>query len=1798
MPERSLQEHAPVLVIAGMHRSGTSLLASLCQAGGLDIGTRLLGAYPGNETGHFEDLDFVEWHEAVLRANGFGTEGFLSTGIPDVPDALRRRAEAAIDLRRATAAQWGWKDPRTTLHLDFWKELVPKARFLFVVRHPWDVIDSLFRRGDETFRINPPFAVRVWLHYNRLVQDFASRHPDRSLVRMISQVVEEPGEVFAAIRDKLGVPLSNPGPLYRPGLMATLDDAGRIALVVSTCPEAIALYDELATLAGGQPASATMPARHEEAAAVLGYRDWSESRAIEARVRLLETSLQESRDATAGLEIQLRDTQATHVALEEHHRSQLEAAAHKIRDLEQDAATDQERLEYLGLAVDVEKGRIVELENHLNAAREAAVEVESLRFQSESAERRAQDEAARVVHLQTVVESLEADNNRLALEAETEAESLRARIESAESLARDEAAQAAKLRTVVESLEADNKRLALEAAEAESLADRIKGFMADESILQDRCAALEAESCDLRQFVTAAERNVAEQERARRAAEGELSRIHSSNSWRLTSLLRTTRRVTLTAPLRGLRCWASAIGRTLWRTIPISIPAKERLREKLFTRFGRLFYWTDSYRDWSLVRRPASVVSAASVVESQATVAHASPAAAGVRLIAMHLPQFHQIPENDAWWGEGFTEWTNVRRGRPMYPGHHQPHVPHPDIGFYDLADPAVLERQAALAAANGIHGFCFYYYWFGGRRLLEKPLDTMLRSGKPEFPFCICWANENWTRTWDGRDTEILMRQSHAAGDAEQFIRDLLPMLRDPRYIRVDGRPLIAVYRTESLPDPRQTAAVWRDICRAEGIGEIHLVAVRSFSKHDPARDGFDAAMQFPPLQIPAANLAALPGLEAMPGFAGSVHDYEEAIGFSLAEVPAGYRMYRGVMPSWDNTARRMERATSWVNATPERYGQWLTAAIDRTIQDQPPEHRLVFINAWNEWAEGACLEPDERHGYACLEQTALAMGLPTDGRPQVSLIQATLTSEPRELGLHAWSRVCGFFGTGLSQGRYGFLADYTSLLGQLASGGELRIDAGRPVARVDGINFLLDNRTTLAEPLRHLRDIDQSPFCFVVLQHGRFDVTARCLESLRRLESRRPVRIILVDNGSADDVLAETREAVATMPDVELVETGKNLGFAAGNNVGYSVARDQFGAAFMAVINNDTRIEDVAFVDRCEGLFDQYAFSILGPDIVTPDGRHENPWNDVVYAPDDWRKLKRMYQEDLAVFERTGEARFRRPGARTPEASFLPNPLLQGAAIILSPVFVHATPVLFDERTRLYGEEFPLAVSSLLAGHFMAYSADLRMLHEEGVTTGAMPSNTKMRLGYENASLAAGVALAELDNFVAASRGEPLACDAPELDTLLRAPRRHVLVDLFFCQPGYHGGGEYGKAVFRALARSAAARGDVRLWVALDPALFIDPWILEECRRLAIRVIAVRSYGDIVKLVNRDLFEAFYCPAIVVYTGYEYMRRAGTTLPFTVNRTRVIGALLDIRDLLLIRDRERIVAALELAGWKPSRAGAAASFLAPTAPNPTDLEAMYAAICGDPHVDTIVTISDYCKEVIQAAFPSAMDRLRVFWAAEKDRPDPEPFHPFVLGDQAPPFALVVNAARSEKNAASVVAAFDRLFTAGRDPFGLGDLRVLLVGLTSLDELGLGQVQNPKRFVVVPEVRPGQLEFLFAEASLLVYASFNEGFGYPPVEAMRYGTPSVVADTSSIPEVCGDAAVYCDPFDLDSITAAILRVIHDPPSADALASRHAAIVERQRRDLLALVRLILESVKPIDSQVHGVARHAVAGSP
>ena len=354
----------------------------------------------------------------------------------------------------------------------------------------------------------------------------------------------------------------------------------------------------------------------------------------------------------------------------------------------------------------------------------------------------------------------------------------------------------------------------------------------------------------------------------------------------------------------------------------------------------------------------------------------------GVRLIAFYLPQFHCIPQNDTWWGKGFTEWTNVQKAQPQFQRHDQPRVPL-NSDYYNLEDKNVQRRQIELAKKHGIGGFCFYFYWFGGTRLLELPVKNYLNDPTLKHPFCLCWANENWTRRWDGLDQEILIKQAHSKGDDIDFISYVSQYFKDPRYIRVEGKPLLLVYRPSLLPSAKATADRWREWCIDNGVGEIYLAYTQSFQAVDPIDYGYNAAIEFPPNRSQPQNLTRLTEGKAK-AFSGKIYDWRSFVDRSSEYKTPAYKLIRAVNTGWDNTARRKSKATIFVNNTPEFYAVWLYRAIIRSWEEQKAgeEDPIVFINAWNEWAEGAYLEPDQTHGYAFLQATRRALMLAEKNR------------------------------------------------------------------------------------------------------------------------------------------------------------------------------------------------------------------------------------------------------------------------------------------------------------------------------------------------------------------------------------------------------------------------------------------------------------------------------------------------------------------------------------------------------------------------------------------------------------------------------------------------------------------------------------------------------------------------------------------------------------------------------------------------------------------------------------------------
>jgi lipopolysaccharide biosynthesis protein len=361
----------------------------------------------------------------------------------------------------------------------------------------------------------------------------------------------------------------------------------------------------------------------------------------------------------------------------------------------------------------------------------------------------------------------------------------------------------------------------------------------------------------------------------------------------------------------------------------------------------------------------------------------AEPRAGTVRAFAFYLPQFHPIPENDEWWGPGFTEWHNVSQSTPQFRGHEQPVLP-ADLGYYDLRVPELRDRQAELARDAGLTGFCYYHYWFNGRRILERPFEEVFASGRPDLPFMLCWANEPWTRAWDGATGVKLLEQTYSSDDDLAHIRYLCEIFADPRYARIEGKPAFLIYHAAHIPDAARTLEAWRNEAQRLGVGELYLARLECHlsDRDDPIALGFDAGVEFQPdwkmlrrLELrrqPRHRRARRLGLSD-PGYGRHrICDYGQVVERMLAKPAVAYRRHPSVVPRWDNSPRRANGAIIFRNSTPDTYRRWLTKVVELERRMQDP---VLFITSWNEWGEGSMLEPDDRWGRGYLEATRTAL-------------------------------------------------------------------------------------------------------------------------------------------------------------------------------------------------------------------------------------------------------------------------------------------------------------------------------------------------------------------------------------------------------------------------------------------------------------------------------------------------------------------------------------------------------------------------------------------------------------------------------------------------------------------------------------------------------------------------------------------------------------------------------------------------------------------------------------------------------
>ena len=506
----------------------------------------------------------------------------------------------------------------------------------------------------------------------------------------------------------------------------------------------------------------------------------------------------------------------------------------------------------------------------------------------------------------------------------------------------------------------------------------VQGIQQEYGMLYQQYAALQQQYATLQQQCRSAEQQYLEATNQYNSAMGMYQSVITSDSWKITKPVRKMSDV-FRACFRG-RGEASFVFRGLQSIKNNGVKTTLHLAHQHFHPVAA----TEEVRITAPVQEMKPILTCDPSPDYEENVDFTGYTT-DIKTLALYLPQFHTFPENDAWWGKGFTEWTNVRKGRPRYEEHDQPRIPHDDFGYYDLSDVETLKKQVQLAKAHGVYGFAIYYYWFSGHRLLEKPLELLLEHKEIDMPFMAVWANENWTRTWDGLENDVLIRQNYTKKDPKNFISDIKKYVEDKRYIRVDGKPVIGLYAPSDIPDVKHVLKRWRKEAQAQGIGDILIWVCMGNSSAAAmgVAECVDAQYEFPPR-----------GKGHIPNWPvpdhGIVYDYkalvEEEHRFTTTET---LPTYRGIMLDWDNSARKASHYNAWVSFTLHRFYMWTRLAVQYTREHFDADRRFLFVNAWNEWGEGTYLEPDKKMGYARINTLSRAVfDLPFSKHEEVAYI------------------------------------------------------------------------------------------------------------------------------------------------------------------------------------------------------------------------------------------------------------------------------------------------------------------------------------------------------------------------------------------------------------------------------------------------------------------------------------------------------------------------------------------------------------------------------------------------------------------------------------------------------------------------------------------------------------------------------------------------------------------------------------------------------------------------------------------
>ena len=1118
------QFQAQAVIIAGMHRSGTSALSRTLNLVGCDMAKELVGGDSrGNERGHWESQRINELNNEILASAGSRWDDWeaIARGWYDSPAYVKyfARARAVLELEFGSSSLFVIKDPRFCLLMDLWIKAVESVGaaplVVMPIRNPLDVAASLEHRDG----IDPAIGRLLWLRHV-LDAEAGSRDCPRVTVEF-DQLLADWRSVVVRIGERLGLSWPNLstaadmeiGEFLSPDLRHHADQRDAVESPTQSIRWIGDTWEILQRWSIDEESPADLDTLNEIRSSLndlgplfgrpllLGRRAMHKESALEAKVADLSADLDSERDRSQEKGGQIEALKTAVAKGQDEigwHSDEMERLNQVVARQAEEAERRDTDIKALNEAVAQGKGEIQRRDTDIKALSEAVAQGKGeIQWRSDEIER-----------LNELVEQ--------------------------------QAQEAERRDTKIKAL---NEAVAQGAGEIQWRSDEIERL--------NQVVARQAEEAGWR----GAERESllrAVNERDRRIAA-----MLQSSSWRLT------------APLRGARRWLGWLLHKLFRLAQIAgwlgtgqIRKAAQSMLPFYRRYApawvggiiprRLRHWlrATSTPPPKQDREPDGLAAELPATSAFVPEFRGAPAVEGsVRLIAFYLPQFHPIPENDQWWGEGFTEWTNVRTARPQFAGHYQPRVPI-DMGYYDLRDVEVQRRQVELAKRYGIGGFCFYAYWFGGHRLLETPLLNYLNDPSIDFPFCLCWANENWTRRWDGREQDLLIGQEHSPEDDLQFIQHISQYLKDSRYMRVDGRPLLLVYRPSLLPNAAETVERWRHWCREHDIDEPYVAMVQSFQTYDPRPFGMDAAIEFPwHTGMPSDVTAHL--VPSKSDFRGTVFDWDDYAEKCEEHPNQPWLQMRGVMPGWDNTPRRNADSHLFHGHSPESYGRWLRTAMRWTLaQKRSPDERLLFINAWNEWGEGAYLEPDQQYGYAFLQATRDAVEQMA-GHPDNAIAVHPVHMADTETGEAA-----------------------------LISKQVVPVDTSHPVS----------------PEMMELQCPESPEVSIVIPVYGNCHLTLHCLKSLAAITDERPFEVIVVDDASPD----ESGNVLSAIAGVRYLRNESNLGFLHSCNRGAAEARGRY----LLLLNNDTLVQDGA-IDALAATFDLYPDAgLVGAKLYFNDG------------------------------------------------------------------------------------------------------------------------------------------------------------------------------------------------------------------------------------------------------------------------------------------------------------------------------------------------------------------------------------------------------------------------------------------------------------------------------------------------------------------------------------------------------------------------------------------------------------------